>query len=120
MSNPFVYAELHTQNPEAAKDFYRRLLDWRMTDTPTPQGVYTEIEISGGFPAGLKRAVEAQTPSHWLFYIQVADVAAATDRAKQLGARPLQELVVVPDQGRFSVFADPTGALFGLWEKQAG
>ena len=118
MSNPFAYAELHTQDPESAKDFYRRLLDWRMTDNPTPKGVYTEIDPGEGIPAGLKRAAEGHTASHWLLYVRVTDVRSATDRAKQLGARALQELVVIPNEGRFSVFSDPTGAVFGLWEKQ--
>lgn len=121
MSNPFAYAQLHTQNPNAAKDFYRRLLDWKMTDVATPLGAYTDIEIGEGIAAGLVRSANDNVSSHWLPYIRVADLVASTSKAKELGARALREMVSVPDnQGRYSVFSDPTGALFGLWEKGHG
>ncbi len=117
MPNPFAYAELHTQNPSAAKDFYRRLLDWKMTDATTPGGSYTEIEPGDGIAAGLVRSANDNAPSHWLPYIGVTDLVASSAKAKELGARALREMVPVPDLGRYSVFSDPTGALFGLWEK---
>jgi predicted enzyme related to lactoylglutathione lyase len=114
MSNPFTYAELHTQDPEAAKSFYRQLFDWKMDDHENPQGTYTDIEPGEGPRGGLLRA--AKPGSGWLPYVAVADVAAATERAKSLGASPVQELVEIPE-GRFSVLVDPTGAPFGLFQK---
>jgi predicted enzyme related to lactoylglutathione lyase len=114
MSNPFTYAELHTQDPKAAKSFYGALFAWKMKDSESPAGPYTEIEPGQGFPGGLKRAAQS-VGSHWLPYIKVDDVAAATSRAKGLGAKPLQELVEIPE-GVFSVLIDPTGAPFGLFK----
>ena len=52
MPNPFAYAELHSQNPDAAQAFYRQLLDWRVTQSETPNGVYIERSI----PARASRA----------------------------------------------------------------
>jgi hypothetical protein len=115
MPNPFTYAELHTQDPKAAKTFYRQLFDWKMEDHENPKGTYTEINLGEGFPAGLLQAGTTSGGSHWLPYIKVADVAAATSRAKTLGAGALQELVEIPE-GRFSVLIDPTGAPFGLFQ----
>jgi predicted enzyme related to lactoylglutathione lyase len=115
MSNPFTYAELHTQNPAAAKTFYRQLFDWKMSDHENPNGTYTEIDPGEGFPGGLLQAAAKATPSHWLPYVKVADIVAATARAKSLGASPVQEIVEIPE-GKFSVFIDPTGAPFGLFE----
>jgi predicted enzyme related to lactoylglutathione lyase len=120
MSNPFSYAELHTQNPAAAKAFYRELFDWKMADHANPgvpEGVYTEIDPGEGFPGGLLRAA-GQVASHWLPYVTVADLGASTARAKKLGAAPLQEHVEIPE-GKFSVLVDPTGAPFGLFERKA-
>jgi len=54
--------------------------------------------------------------SHWLAYISVADVAATTKRAKELGAKVLRDRTEVPGFGWFSVIADPTGAVVALWE----
>lgn len=115
MSNPFSYAELHTQDPTAAKTFYRQLFDWKMEDHDNPKGTYTEIDLGEGFPAGLLQAAGKVPTSHWLPYVRVADIGAATARAKGLGASPVQEVVEIPE-GRFSVLIDPTGAPFGLFQ----
>jgi hypothetical protein len=116
MSNPFTYAELQTQDPAAAKAFYRQLFDWKVEDHATPAGVYTEIDPGEGFPGGMRRAQEGA--SHWLPYIKVSDVAASTAAAKRLGAQPVKENVDIPQMGRYSVLLDPTGAPFGLWQPQ--
>ena len=118
MSNPFAYAELHTDAPAAAKTFYAQLLSWRMADAPksdgSSQGTYTEIQPGEGFPAGLTEN-RYGGESHWLPYIKVDDLSASTARAKTLGARVLVESQAIPE-GRFSVLVDPTGARFGLWQ----
>ena len=114
MSNPFAYAELHTDAPAAAKAFYAQLLSWRMEDAPKSEGRYTEIQPGEGFPGGLTRNRHGGG-SHWLPYIKVDDLAASTERAKQLGAKPLAEMQRIPE-GRLTLLLDPTGAPFGLWE----
>jgi predicted enzyme related to lactoylglutathione lyase len=115
MSNPFTYAELHTQDPGVAKAFYRKLFDWKVEDHATPKGEYTEIDPGEGFPGGLVRS-QYEGASHWLPYVKVSDLAVSTNAAKQLGARALKESVEVPNMGRYSVLLDPTGAPFGLWQ----
>jgi predicted enzyme related to lactoylglutathione lyase len=117
MSNPFIYAELHSENPAAAKTFYGQLFSWRLEDAPKSDGRYTEIAPGEGFPAGLTKSQNGG--SHWLTYIKVEDLAASTEKAKRLGARAVKELQEIPGEGRFSVLIDPTGAAFGLWEKAA-
>jgi len=117
MSHPFTYAELHTQDPKAAKSFYRELFAWKMEDHTNPAGTYTEIDLGAGFPAGLLQAAGKAT-SHWLPYVKVADIAAFTARAKSLGAAPVQEIVEIPE-GHFSVLRDPTGAPFGIFQPSA-
>ena len=46
----------------------------------------------------------------------VADVEASTAKAKELGGAVLTEPMDVMDAGRMSVLADPTGAVFCLWQ----
>ena len=59
-------------------------------------------------------------PSHWLAYISVDDVSAATEKAEKLGATVIQPKTEVPQAGWFSVITDPAGAAVGLWQaKQA-
>lgn len=117
MSNPFAYAELHTDAPAAAKAFYAQLLSWHLEDAPKSEGKYTEIQPGEGIPGGLTQNRYGGA-SHWIPYIKVDDLVASTTRAKSLGARPLTELQEIPE-GRLSVLADPTGARFGLWQPRS-
>jgi uncharacterized protein len=116
MSHPFVYAELHTAAPEAAKAFYRDLFAWGMT----PGGAYTSLAPGEGPEGGLMGLMPADDGrSHWLPYVQVPDLAPATARAVELGAKLLMDRTEVPGQGWFTWLADPTGARFALWQRQA-
>jgi len=116
MANPFSYCELHTDDPSKAKAFYAGLFDWKLSDTPFPGGIYTEIKTGDGIEGGLMKSMAPNVPSHWLTYIKVADLVASTAKAKQLGGQVLVDNQPIPEVGRFSVVADPTGATIGLWE----
>lgn len=62
----------------------------------------------------------ARTPAHeslplqWMPHIQVADVAASTARAVQLGARALMQSPAGGAGGDWAVLSDPNGAAFGI------
>ncbi len=120
MSHPFAYAELHTAAPETAKAFYRDLFAWGMTDIETPGGVYTSLAPGEGPGGGLMGLTPTDDGlSHWLPYVLVPDLAPATARAVELGARLLMDKTEVPGQGWFAWLVDPTGARFALWQRQA-
>jgi predicted enzyme related to lactoylglutathione lyase len=115
--HPFAYLELHTTAPDKAKDFYRRLFDWSTSDMQAPAGfTYTDIDTREGPPAGLRPAQVPAAGSHWLAYVKVSDLAAATQKARSLGAEVLRENVEVQGVGSYSVLRDPTGAPLGLWQ----
>ena len=118
MPNPFVYCELHTTDPAAAKSFYGRLFDWKLKDSQTPGGLYTEIDPGEGFPGGLMGPM-AGASSLWLTYVRVADLDASIARAQSLGGRLLAPRSEVPGAGWFAVLADPAGISFGLWQPAA-
>jgi predicted enzyme related to lactoylglutathione lyase len=119
MANPFSYVELHTQNPDQALSFYRRLFDWKTNTSSTPGGDYTQLEPGEGFPGGLL-ATKNGAPSAWTVYMKVDDVDAHTKRAAELGAKVLIGKTEVPDAGWFTLCTDPTGATFGLWQPMPG
>jgi predicted enzyme related to lactoylglutathione lyase len=56
----------------------------------------------------------------WLAYVLVDDVAAATAKAKKLGATVMKDVTDVMDAGSFSIITDPTGAMLGLWQSKKG
>ena len=116
MANPFVHVELHTDGLGKAKAFYSELLDWRLEDVPMGEGTYTSIGVGEGTGGGMMNNPAPNVPSHWLPYIAVSDVAAASAKAEKLGATIVQPKTEVPDMGSFSIITDPTGATVGLWQ----
>ena len=119
MANPFVHIELNTNDLSKANTFYRELFDWQLKDVDMgPSGSYTTIGVGEGTGGGMMKHPMQGAPSLWIPYILVDDVAAATKKARQLGAAIIKENVAVPNMGAFSIVNDPTGATFGLWEER--
>jgi predicted enzyme related to lactoylglutathione lyase len=58
-------------------------------------------------------------PPVWSTYVTVRDADATAAKAKELGGTVLREPMDVMDAGRMAVLADPTGAVFCLWQPQA-
>ncbi|MBI1868140.1 MAG: VOC family protein [Methylocystis sp.] len=113
MGNPFVHVELNTTDVEKAKAFYGQLFDWKLEDAF--EGVYTMIRVGEGTGGGLMKHPMPGAPSTWLAYVHVDDLAAATAKAKSLGASIIKDKTDVPNYGSFSIIMDPTGAVLGLW-----
>jgi predicted enzyme related to lactoylglutathione lyase len=110
-TNPVAYTELHTSDPARARAFYTELFGWKADEQPTPMGPYTMFQDLLAGMTGSRDGI----PVGWVPYINVADVAAATKRAKVLGAHVFRECISIPE-GTFSVVRDPTGAVIGLWQ----
>ena len=114
----FVWDELHTSDPAAAKSFYGEVIGWTARDEDMGGMTYTIFQNRAGTDvAGCMQLMEGmQAPPHWLVYIGTDDVDATTARAKELGATVFVEPADIPNVGRFSVLQDPAGAAFGLFK----
>ena len=120
MANPFVHVELTTQDITSAKSFYQSLFSWTLNDVDMGGGmIYTLIGVGEGTGGGMMQHPMPNAPSMWLPYVEVDDVAAATEKAKSLGATIMRDVMEVPDTGWFSIIVDPTGATLGLWQPKA-
>ena len=121
MANPFVHVELATTDVAKAKSFYQSLFDWKLQDMDMGGGHnYTMINVGNdGTGGGMMQHPMPGAPSAWLAYVLVDDVAAATEKAKSLGATVVREVTEVPEAGSFSIILDPTGAHLGLWQPKA-
>jgi predicted enzyme related to lactoylglutathione lyase len=116
MANPFVHVELNTTDLAKAKSFYQGLFDWTLEDVPMPGMDYTMIKVGEGTGGGMMTHPMPGAPSFWLAYVLVDDVAAATEKAKSLGATIIRDVTEVPGAGWLSIITDPTGATLGLWK----
>jgi len=119
MGNPFVHVELHTQDPESAKKFYKQLFDWKLDDVPEMN--YTVIDVGEqGRGGGIMKSPMPDAVPQWVPYVLVDDVAASTEKATSLGATVLQEATEIPGIGWFSMLLDPTNAAFAMFKPKMG
>lgn len=117
MKNPFVWYEVMTTDVDAAARFYSAVVGWQAKDSGMAGFDYRLFYSGDGMVAGLMAQPQesAGSPPAWLGYIGVADVDATTAKAASLGATVYVEPRDIPGVGRFSVIADPQGAVVALF-----
>lgn len=118
MGNAFVHVELTTDDPAAARKFYKKVFDWTVSEAPKMN--YTLIntgdkKVGGGINA---KSMPSQ-PTSWLVYAEVDSVRKTIAKAEKAGAKTLVPFQDMGAQGAIGVFVDPTGAAFGVWERAA-
>ncbi len=116
MANPVVHLELNTSDVSKAKAFYGALFDWKPEDVPAGLNTYSILGAGKGVAGGMLRHPAVGASSAWLPYVRVDDIAAATEKAKLLGATFMQEVTEVPGVGWLCIMIDPTGAALGIWK----
>lgn len=105
-TKPVVHLELHTADLQRARAFYGALCGWRPERIEHRCGSYEGLELGGGIGGGI---VECATDRPlWLPYVEVGEVALATERAHRLGASVLLEPREGPAGWR-SVVSTPAG-----------
>lgn len=113
LTAPIVHLELHTDDRTEAEAFYAQLCGWRAEQIAAGCGSYLALELGGGFSGGI---VECGTRRPlWLPYVEVAEISAATERARELGASVLLEPREGPTGWR-SVAAAPSGGEIAFWQ----
>jgi predicted enzyme related to lactoylglutathione lyase len=112
-SNPVVHLELHTRDLQQARVLYADLCGWRPEAVDARCGSYLALELGRGLAGGI---VECDTErSLWLPYVEVAEIAEATDRARLLGA----SVLLAPREGPAgwrSVVTTPAGGEIAFWQ----
>jgi uncharacterized protein len=106
------WTDVLVPDPAAAEDFYGDVFGWDFTG-PTGNG-YRVARIRGLDVVGLGR-MQAAMPS-WNTYIRVESVEAVSERAIEDGGSVLVEPFDALPAGRIAVIADPTQAVFAVWE----
>ena len=113
----FCWADLGTDEPDAATAFYVGLFGWDVEDTPMGDaGVYRTFRMDRRAVCALYRREAHGGPPAWLCYVSVADADAAAEAARAAGATDVQDPFDVFDAGRMTVVQDPTGAHVALWQ----
>ena len=111
--HPVVHLELHTRDLASAQAFYGELCGWRPESVHIGSGSYLALALGSGLGGGMVECPIER--ALWLPYVEVAQITAATDRARLCGARVLLEPREGPAGWR-SVVATPAGAQIALWQ----
>ena len=117
----FSWVDLATTDQEAAKSFYGSLFGWEYDDRPMGEGaVYSMAQLDGKAVAAIAPQMQDQRdqgiPPNWTSYVTVESADDAARRAGELGGQVYAQPFEVFDAGRMAVIADPTGAVFAVWE----
>jgi predicted enzyme related to lactoylglutathione lyase len=104
-------------DPEAAVKFYGDLFGWEFEDRMPADapGRYFVARIQGSDVAAVGSQPD-EAPTTWNTYIQVDSADDTTAKVRAEGGSVVAEPFDVTDAGRMSVVADPSGAVFCLWE----
>ncbi|SDF62294.1 VOC family protein [Klenkia brasiliensis] len=110
------WIDLASTDLPAARTFYAEVFGWHLPEGVAAFGGYASADIDGARVAGLGPTVREGQPSAWLTYVATDDLEASLATARSAGAT----VHAGPDQvgplGSLAVLADPTGAVFGLWQ----
>src|SRR5262249_26844095 len=112
MANPFVHVELMTNDVDRAKEFLGKLFAWKLEDTKAAGGMdYTMVRVGEGTGGGIMKNPMSNSPSMWVAYVEVDDVAQATAKVRSLGGGVMKDVTDIKGMGSFSIITDPTGAM---------
>ncbi len=107
-----------TPDVEASEAFYRELFGWEMPELPSSAelGGYRRAKLGGRDVAGVSPRMQEGAPTVWATYVSVADAAATIAKVGEAGGQTIVEPMDVMGLGTMAVFADPTGAVCGVWQ----
>jgi len=110
MGNPVVHFEIAGSDATGLQKFYSSLFAWKI-DADNPMN-YGMVDTAEGIGGGVGPSPDGE--KHLTFYVQVADLQAALDKAEKLGAKTVMPPMDIPDGPSIAQFADPAGNVVGL------
>ncbi|MEW1741075.1 VOC family protein [Nocardia beijingensis] len=114
------WVDCQVDDPARARDFYGALFGWDIQDSPPEAGGYLMAMRNGRAAAGIGPKPEGMPmPSVWTTYLAADSVDAIAEKVNAAGGSLMMQPFDVLDVGRMVVGADPTGAVFGIWEAKA-
>jgi predicted enzyme related to lactoylglutathione lyase len=110
------WVDMGSPDLSLARAFYSGLFGWDAPEGPPEAGGYSVCLLQGKSVAGLGPQMSPEAPPSWLTYVNVDDADATVAKVKAAGGTVFVEPMDVMDVGRMAVFADPQGAVIGLWQ----
>lgn len=112
------WVDLGSPDLDASIVFYGALFGWDVPESANSEatGGYRQA-MKGGKPVcGMMPLMQEGQPPAWTSYVSVADAGETAAAVTEAGGSVIAEPMEVLDLGTMAVFADPTGAVFGVWQ----
>jgi predicted enzyme related to lactoylglutathione lyase len=100
----------------ATHAFYAGLFGWEAQSLGEEAGGYTMYTLGGRRVAAAGPPPQEGVPPQWTTYLASDDADDTAARSRAAGGAVLAGPFDVFDSGRMAVAADPTGAVFGIWQ----
>lgn len=110
------WADIGVPDVDGARAFYATVAGWDIPPGMPEWGGYTVATYDGAAVAGLGPLMAEGQPVAWTLYFASDDVAAAAERIATAGGTVLVPPDRVGSFGLMCIAADPTGAVFGVWQ----
>lgn len=113
--HPVVHFEIGCHDSGRTAAFFAELFGWGISDAGAARMIDT---------GGAKGIVGhfAELASEWgtyvTVYVEVEDLEASLEKAKELGGKTLVNPVDLPGQGSFAWLGSPEGHIIGLWKAE--
>ena len=109
------WADVMATDVRASGAFYSAVFGWTVPEPEEQWGGYVTAEADGQAVAGLG-PVQGGAPPAWTLYLATDDADRTVATAQEHGGTVLGPVMEVGPLGRMAILADPTGAVFGLWQ----
>jgi predicted enzyme related to lactoylglutathione lyase len=109
------WVDLTVPDVDAAQAFYEQVLGWAVEDTGADFGGYRIASVRGAAVAGIG-PLQGDAPPAWTLYLATDDADKAAAAVTGNGGTVLLPPGDVGPLGRMFIAADPSGAVFGVWQ----
>jgi predicted enzyme related to lactoylglutathione lyase len=110
------WADLGVADVRAATDFYSAVLGWSFSEPDEEFGGYAIGSARGAAAAAVGPQQQPGAPAAWTLYVASNDADASARAVEDAGGRLLLDPGDVGTLGRMFLAADPSGAVFGVWQ----
>ncbi len=112
------WVDLGSPDLDASIDFYSALFGWEVPESENLEqtGGYRRATKNGADVVGMMPLMQEGQPPAWSSYVSVADAKATAVAVAEAGGSVIAEPMDVLGLGWMAVFADPAGAVFGIWQ----
>lgn len=112
------WADVTSADAAATGAFYRDVFGWDLADMGEEYGHYTVATLRGKMVAAITPPPPdgAEPLAGWNVYLRSDDAAASANAIEKAGGTLAMQPMEVPGQGTMLMAADPTGAIFGVWQ----